>query len=597
MSTRATDTLGRTGAPRRGFTLMELLIAVGALAFIAVGVAAIFDATGRTIRAGRRVSDFTAYANLIEQQMRADIQSMTREGFLIIRNEYADADGNGSVSVFAPGVSNPDAVPLYEGEPASQHRLRRIDELMFFAKGQFASLREPLDSRFIPRADAAAIYYGHGQRRVNDAETNPTSSYLVPQLDDNVSPGGVDRNARLGYRPASRNVTNPNRFASDWILVRRVTLLRPPSTSLVIHPSESRPFGLSLNRMADSDIQIGLQPAASSIFRSLASRFPLSATQRVRFEAAADHPQIPSGLVDIATTDLGEIRLIVTTADCMPGDAGNDFYDPAANTGPEGNNAGVDGLFDARALERMQAWMLDALPAFSHAGNPNDRTRIRCESAPTNFVGLGAQFNPVTNQGNPTYLPEGLERAYRRADQLMLSSSNFLPHCTEFIVEWSFGDTWPSDPDDGIDRDGEIVWHGMRREANGRVMADCYRSPFFNWVQAQSTRYRKVDGTFGTHIHGGADPDDLIHGVGFDPASTANNPREPLVSYFGYVDPTFDPDTTGDGKLDDPADATTTTLPWPWPKLLRITLSLADPNDPSIEQSFQFIFEVPSAAP
>ena len=201
------ERVGEAGQPSRaGFTLIELLIAVGALAFIAVGVAAIFEATGRTVQAGRRVSAMASYANLIERRMRDDFAAMTRDGFLIIRNEYAVGTGNvhGGVypDVLAQGVANPDAVPLDEND---QHpRLRRTDEIMFFAKGQFVSMRELLDGRYVAKADAAAIYYGHGERALVPANYNP------PQTDPYYAPGvnatNSDQYARLASRTRGAGV-------------------------------------------------------------------------------------------------------------------------------------------------------------------------------------------------------------------------------------------------------------------------------------------------------------------------------------------------------------------------------------------------------
>lgn len=65
---------------------------------------------------------------------------------------------------------------------------------------------------------------------------------------------------------------------------------------------------------------------------------------------------------------------------------------------------------------------------------------------------------------------------------------------------------------------------------------------------------------------------------------TGRGDQSSLVSYFGYYDPTFAPDVTSG----DPPS-----LPWPWPKMIRVTFTLTDPNDPSIEQSFQYVFNVP----
>jgi hypothetical protein len=546
---------------------------------------------------------------------------MTRDGFLIIRNQYADGSGLGQVQVGQAGQPNNDDIPLSDSD--NRPRLRRVDEIMFFAKGQFTSLREPLHPHQIARADAAAIYYGHGERRMNpDLGFGGTTSFRTPQLDDNSSFGGnegSEGNARLGLQVAG----NPNRYASDWTLTRRVTLLRPPSTGTNGWQPGDRFEGTSIAaaagvpaRWRDNDVQIGLQPAANSVFRSLQSiafaGYPLPA---VRTEPQAVNPRLSSGMVDLATTDLSEIRLIVMTTDRFPGDPviGTSFYNPAANSPmtPDGAHTGVDGVYrmagnapqqDPQIIGRMQAWMSDALPAWSDAAQPDHNTRVRCEPAATDYVG-------IADPASTTYIDETggaasqVQRALRRADQMMLSSSNFLPHCTEFIVEWSFGHTFPSYPNAipnyVASRAGETVWYGMPRMVNGQKVADTYlvtqgdqhqMGQPFPWNQAENQKYERVDGALANW------PVDwrLIHGPNFSPTPPVG---QPIDSYFGYVDPTFNPEQGGNnnGLLDLPNESRYPTIPWAWPKLIRVTLSLADPNDPSVEQTFQFVFEVPQS--
>ena len=65
----------------------------------------------------------------------------------------------------------------------------------------------------------------------------------------------------------------------------------------------------------------------------------------------------------------------------------------------------------------------------------------------------------------------------------------------------------------------------------------------------------------------------------------------PLYSFFGYVDPTYNPTVLPfDQSKGDPD-----TVEWPWPKLLRFTISLVDAADPSVEQTFQFVVDLPAA--
>ena len=36
--------------------------------------------------------------------------------------------------------------------------------------------------------------------------------------------------------------------------------------------------------------------------------------------------------------------------------------------------------------------------------------------------------------------------------------------------------------------------------------------------------------------------------------------------------------------------------PWPWPKYIRVTISIADAQDLTLERSFQMVFEIPDAS-
>src|SRR6266404_5447127 len=101
--------------------------------------------------------------------------------YLIIKHMYAAGTGDAYPTGIPPGVY--DAVPLSDTD--EHPRLRRTDEIMFFIKGQFVSARELLDSRFVAKADAAAIYYGHGQKaRPPVSGYSATDPYYWPTAGD-----------------------------------------------------------------------------------------------------------------------------------------------------------------------------------------------------------------------------------------------------------------------------------------------------------------------------------------------------------------------------------------------------------------------------
>ena len=635
------------GAPSRsrGFTLIEVIVAVGAIAVISVGIASILNAVGKTVTGGRRTSNLTQYAALVEAQMRADFESMTRDGFLVIRNQVPDLDADTHVSAA-------DNVPLYDEDLSP--RPRRTDEIIFFmrnatASGEtlepqsttrraFASQRQAMDPTLTVSSNVARVYYGHGAR-ARTTTTNGAFQYgptLVGQLNDQAD-------AQLGVDAPG----NPNLFASQWTLLRQVVVLAP-ERSTAGNSATTALFGLDpttpagRRRLSDKDTQVALQPAAASLFRAFNRVLPDQLNQQDLFRTLAgggqpqdNRPQLGSGLVDIATTSLEEIRSVVTTcplgplditaaSDCVPWQPTVAGIYPDLNSGdypPPGDAA-------AASLDRQFMWMRDAFPApsigadcedlftggagSSSGQEPAPMSRLRYELEPKDLLPVFAQ--PAANAD------EERERAIARADQLMLTSPNFVPRCSEFIVEWTFGQ---------IDEGGQMIWHGLWRRAdldgNGTVDPDEWVTRPYPLDRDDNLVFarRPVAVNLAIPVAAGEDedlpapfdvvqrvPTRLIHGLP-DVADPAFEPLSVLDSYFGYDDPTLPrdfsrllaggpttpDDANGDGDLfNDFGDLIQTgdVGKWPWPKLIRVTITLADPQDPKIESTFQYIFTTPS---
>lgn len=605
---RSTRSLAsRTPARRRGFTLVELLVAVGAVALLAVGIAEIFRVTGRTVSTGRRVSALAQQASALERQMRLDFGRMTRDGFLLIRNERANSGG---LTLRVAGDNL--AVPRY-GDSSDA---RRIDEIMFFATGDFVSARDPIFGTRTARAQQARIWWGHGARR------DPSEAWLPVNLEDaNFGAGAPGR-----PNPADPSVTGINTFAREWILARHETLLASPSTATDDVP------GIPARRQRDHRFQIGLQPAAPSVFRDLIDRIedddpPRSEEGVIRADPEVLVPRFASGAVDIASTDLANVRAMVLSAydpsTRYPLIPGNTFRVPR-----QANDLRLNLAF-------QQWWMRQALPADSHNEEGRGYQRLRVEPTAPNPLGQGWG---------------GTAAEYQRTDQNMLAAHAFAPHCTNFIVEWSFGqlDSRPAINLGGGNvpnpNFGRLVWYGLRRaadvsedgalvsyvlpysEAGGNINSDVlllrptYKTRLGTSVNRRDTR----------NDVGDMDPDtdlvptqallrELIEGVrGLPGAPTEHT----LTAHFGYVDPTYAPRlprkadqkrhldrilTNVRGNVDnngvplyEPLEGDVLldpdTIPWPWPKLVRVTVTIADPNDPTVEQTFQYVFETPAPA-
>ena len=773
------------GLQRRwAFTLVEALIAIGAVALVAAGMAAIFATVGDTVSAGRRISVVNAYSAVIERTLRRDISTMTRDGFLVIRNELA-MDG--------------ERIVIGPDQPNETGRQRRIDELMFFRAGEFVSAREPMLPGITARANTARIYYGHGWRQQPTPFQASDWVYGDPAVWDTSDPatlpdpagaGAVSAGQLVGLGAGADNPINPNAFAGDWSLLRHVTLLTQPETRTNEELLDlAGTLGATQDMVRDSDFQISLQPAADSVFRSLNQLRRDADTPSLRDALGTNSPgsgdlqtsgngfmpTFESGIIDIATTDLAQIRSVVESSFFKKSGQGSSVTAPISLVSPSRVNSGDPGRFnldlssqngiDAARLrfdlyrtsvstaqngcadlqdlvDLQHAWMLDALPApsaeaqwlipsgensggfdnpFSDPdGSVDERRADFLTRHLGNYSEAGEDYGTRTSltrrrmRGEPdppayfTTLSDGdsLAASIRRADKKMLTSSVFLPRCTEFIVEWSFGEldfdtTVDFDDSTGQSADpfqgnhpqplfsgvnqtsdvefllpsGNIVWYGLERYENPRVDTQDLKllaRPLDNregWVPpdvqvptdgdyARNTpapyldrRARLIHGRLFSPEATGSDQADDVDQWGFDrnvfdlslasvgysgnrrPQDTGvagGNNRLPsawdpelhpgafsLTSFFGFKDPRFVGDVDGDGDID-LADAVEQGLDrdgngvaslgdlgfdmtgdgipdseWPWPKLLRITMSFADPEGRGIEDTIQIIVEVP----
>lgn len=604
----------------RGFTLLEIIVAVAAIAVISVGVASILSAVGKTVSGGRRTSFVTQYAALLEAQMRSDFEAMTRDGFLLIRNQAVDVTGNGQIEI-------DDVVPVSPDDP--RPRVRRVDEILFFARRGaqaetrlesqstarrgFTTARQPVLPELVTSSNVARIYYGHGLIPA-DAPTG-SFRYARPNVGDIVDGTGLS----LGEQADG----NPNRYAADWTLLRHVLLMLPETATR--SDKFTRPvFGIDpasaagFERLRDKDWQVDLQPATATVFRAFNQRSPAATPQASTFRTCfgptggdviqANRPIVASGLVDIATTDLAETRAIVTTFPEFPrklyGAATIEWSPRVVATPPNVSTGTFEAPGEDVAVDRQHAWMLNALPgnstvkALVHGSEPSDdptRSRLRYLPSPADLVPTLAR-----TAANPD---DERDRFLARADQLMLSASNFAPRCTEFIVEWTFG---------AVDEDGQLVWHGLwRREdlnRNGQFDDNEFLVRPYPFA-ADGTEFEVSQNLSFNLLTGVPLPipvsSRLIHGEVGMAVSRASGESALLDSFFGYTDPTIPVDTSllagssdsnGDGDpLNDALDVSRASqvVPWRWPELIRVTMSLADPQEPTIETTFQFVFGVP----
>jgi len=598
--------------PRRGFTIIEVLVTIGILVIIAVGVSTIFTSVADTVNKGKRISEINRFSAQLERIMRKDFENMTRDGFLVIVHQNAEgANFNRDVQL-SPGDTS---------GFSNKGRPRRVDEIMFFSRGQYESSRRAISTDMIARSSEASIYYGHGQKRIPDLDDprpqNANNRFFNPIVTDT----NIDPDARLGLAPTS--VLNPNQYARDWSLLRHVTLLAQPQSSGQALPDNV--YGvLRINEdrqwLEDSARQIALQPAGRSIFNSLSQTgFNAAPPATANYDLPKWYRQYrpgggpvsfgytqpslrSSGLLDIVTEDLASIRATLYGVSSLYSpivywDRGNlnanppvmaqsydefalDFWD--SNIPPSPTDASSLILpFNGGSsphFTNVRNWMIDALPSlwnFNPAALdelPTQLSRVRYEDIPTRLLYDDDAFGNPGDQGNQR------ARIYAEADQEMLGSSVFIPKCTEFVVEWSFGFIDASITDQTNPRYKRMLWYGLDRwidsNQNGLI------EPAGNGLaggqdQRVAEFYNKRPPVSGIpNYDRGPDPQLIVGHPAI--AGGFGTPPALEISTFAY------PDLNG--------------TEWPWPKFIRVTVSIADPNDITLERTFQMVFDIPEAS-
>lgn len=592
---------------RQGFTIVEMMVTIGILVLVTAGVATIFSTLGDTVSKGRKLSELNQFAARLERVMREDFEGMTRDGFLVIVNKNAN-EGN-DVQLFRGEKTDIDNA-LFGGFSSNPGRIRRSDEIMFFRHGEFETARKAIAPNMIARSHEAAIYYGHGQKRVPElANANAsTNLFFNPQPWDSnyTNPAGID--ARVGVNNPGQ--INPNEFASDWALLRHVTLLVNPRGPGQFVPAEL--FGLDRNNFGDLDQrrhledsprQYALQPAARSIFTSL-SGSDSGENHRWLYDLSTDGDPDQasfrtSGLVDIVSEDLTTIRSMVQSLPVSTSPTAYFNYAPGSATPntrdrddfeqnvywgntsqPNPTDANVLDLSVPLQQQRIRQWMIDALPSRWDFGmNPPEFVSgVRYEDIPTRLLFEDGDFGASD--------AEDIAKAYAEANQEMLGASVFIPHCSEFIVEWSYGFV---DHALAVTHEDfkKLMWYGLDRYVDSDN--DGVLNPGNDIRAAQPYQLRSL-------TQAGNDPNatpplarpqgmptQLVVGRAGPPTA----PDAVEIATFGFLNP--------NGEVDDPANAPITDDDevWQWPKLIRITMSLADPQDKSIEQTYQVIFELP----
>ena len=143
--------------PRRAFTIVELLTAIGLLAVVILAASKILGTTTQVSGLGEANSNVTQEAEAVEKQLRQDLARLDLDGYLVVRCVGVRNDVN--------RVRYGNAAPLLNPVLAADAMLR-CDQVVFFMKGAEDTQQyvggSDLGGRVPPRAGSTRIVYGHG---------------------------------------------------------------------------------------------------------------------------------------------------------------------------------------------------------------------------------------------------------------------------------------------------------------------------------------------------------------------------------------------------------------------------------------------------
>lgn len=191
-----------------GFTLIEVLTAVAITLILVLIVNAVISDVRDGVSVATADMQATDFGVAIENRLRDDFRRLSRDGFMVIRNEslWADLNGDGAI----------DPAWDFSADPATPSELWEGSQIAFFANGPWTTQRYgvavgPGDiATGVERelqATVGRIWYGH----LAVWEDDDTDTIIDP--DEAYPPMGSD--------PLSP--TKPNR----WLLGRQALLLTP----------------------------------------------------------------------------------------------------------------------------------------------------------------------------------------------------------------------------------------------------------------------------------------------------------------------------------------------------------------------------------
>lgn len=469
-----------------GFTLAELIVAVGAVALLTLGIGQIFTSVGKLVGSGSALAETDQAARAISAQLEEDFRALGRQRledtFFAIRNRrVGDVNKSGSVNpnngeraIYLRAEDR--EFDIRQGiapyEPGSRAVTRRLDEMIFIAfagsSGTYNSSQFEAD---IEGETTARIAYGHGLRPAPDLQFDPRAASINSRLPRRLwAPDGD-----FGQRPGETNrfdaageangglVSGRNEFAADWLLLRQPVVLYP-------------------GRLVDSE-------AVEEDGRDFAFAPYLRDTETIaRFagQGSADQTQwsgynfnnidrpnmrlISRGRVDVCAQDLDSVRRWLEGAAPATSPIAEDAtafisgrYDVPVAPFPVVGSGDPDAPLWQRGATPGPAGVLENLRAMQ-AAIAGCFTRVQAQAEPP-FIDTGVDLVDPSEG-----FPPGFSGSSGFApDAFMDNHAVLAARCSNFEIAWSDGSTtWNIDTPLDTDGDGEpdlargdLVWFDM----------------------------------------------------------------------------------------------------------------------------------------
>ncbi len=472
---------GRGPLARGGFTLVELIVAIGAVLLVSLGVGQIFAAVGRLTSFGKASAEIDTNARLLEQKLREDFDGFRRmapeDTFLAIRmREIGDfsRDGDSIDAGERPVYLTPEdqqedqrngllPYEILSAGGANEIRSRavtsRLDEIVFLARAPegrpYASQQIDLDPGAGPvTTHVARMYWGHALRpRLDDSfdpndPTDPPLRQYTPDGDFGMpadptelfTPGDPDTQP---FIPRGRN-----RYAGEWMLARQPLLLygglAAGHASGTANPSE--PFPIGVNRE--------FAPYINDLetLRRYKTRGSSGAGQDLRLNPPGDLPilwdsawpdpkPISWGRVDICAQDERDVRRWFER---------QAFYDSTINppmplpASAGAFSAGFDSVYDFLTTDNGWAFApngpMGARFTMRGAGTtfPDDVTALNLRMLRSTIAGAFSRMLADDAVLPVRRMPDNSERL-QPEDAAMDLHAIISSRCSNFEVAWSDG--------------------------------------------------------------------------------------------------------------------------------------------------------------